>query len=634
MRKQLFIFGSILLLIGLVSGAMIQSYNQTAYVTTSGQPEDPLEAWSESDVIVWQYNSTFYASRNMSTNMVMTLSSNWTAVMQVAVDAIGANGGTIFLRVGTYSQVKNEFVSVKAGYKITVMGEDNQGTKIVKATGGTAGTDCVFKGTADASNAPYLTVKNIMFDCTVFGGAAVIGKYFTLLDCENLWAYGSDIAGTVFISPDGNMIVRNCHIEDFRYSTWNYYYSYSVIEGNYIENCGTVALGTGKYPNENATIIIRGNTVVDSGWEDEGVVIDGGWNLSVTKVNGLISNNVIINPTNGKGNKNGNIAVIAVSGVTIENNVINDIGTVSDASRTSGIKISGSVTYPMSNITIRNNEIHSGNRGIFIKDAFGDIVTNDNTITMEAQGALRGIYFTCDTDCPIDGENYLVGNTIRVMSNGTTTSHGMSFEIVADGAGTTTFYVYRNVIDNIIGATPKGIYFNLANTDATAYVKDNNIVSTTPIAPTGTVISLNSFTVPVVEGTNAPTLTAPYGFLINATNEVAFSFAVTPRQLLQLVECRIFAVANISETHSMSLSIAISSAVDNTTYNTGLYSSAIANSTTTNFAQYSVIYWTASLAGTIVTEETQMIFRLKYVGAADDNCATDAFFTAIEIIFY
>jgi hypothetical protein len=54
-------------------------------VPSGSQPEDPLEAWSESSVIIWQYNSTFYAARNMSTNMVIDLVSNLTRLEQNAL---------------------------------------------------------------------------------------------------------------------------------------------------------------------------------------------------------------------------------------------------------------------------------------------------------------------------------------------------------------------------------------------------------------------------------------------------------------------------------------------------------------------------------------------------------------------
>jgi len=44
-------------------------HTETAYIKGTG-PEDPLEAWSEASYIVWKYNSTHTAARNMSTLLV------------------------------------------------------------------------------------------------------------------------------------------------------------------------------------------------------------------------------------------------------------------------------------------------------------------------------------------------------------------------------------------------------------------------------------------------------------------------------------------------------------------------------------------------------------------------------------
>jgi len=71
-------------------------HTETAYIKGTG-PEDPLEAWSESAYIVWQYNSTFYAGRNMSTLMVSWLLSNKTLVIENAMGEL-SSGGTVFLK--------------------------------------------------------------------------------------------------------------------------------------------------------------------------------------------------------------------------------------------------------------------------------------------------------------------------------------------------------------------------------------------------------------------------------------------------------------------------------------------------------------------------------------------------------
>jgi len=74
-----------IILASLVFGSLLTRmyFPQIGQIKGAG-PEDPLEAWSESSVIIWQYNTTFYASRNMSTLMVMELRSNASAVINNA----------------------------------------------------------------------------------------------------------------------------------------------------------------------------------------------------------------------------------------------------------------------------------------------------------------------------------------------------------------------------------------------------------------------------------------------------------------------------------------------------------------------------------------------------------------------
>jgi hypothetical protein len=70
-------------------------FPQTGTIIVAG-PEDPLEAWSEASYILWQYNSTFYACRNMSTLMVMCLLNNQTLVEQYALGNM--TSGQLYLK--------------------------------------------------------------------------------------------------------------------------------------------------------------------------------------------------------------------------------------------------------------------------------------------------------------------------------------------------------------------------------------------------------------------------------------------------------------------------------------------------------------------------------------------------------
>jgi len=88
-----------LILISTAIGALLvqQYFPQIGTIKAEGM-EDPLEAWSEASYVIWQYNSTYYACRNMSTNMVESLSSNKTYVEQMAIGNLTVDGGTVYLK--------------------------------------------------------------------------------------------------------------------------------------------------------------------------------------------------------------------------------------------------------------------------------------------------------------------------------------------------------------------------------------------------------------------------------------------------------------------------------------------------------------------------------------------------------
>jgi len=78
-------------------------FPQTGSIKAEGM-EDPLEAWSEASYIIWQYNSTFYACRNMSTLLV---ESDWLGTnASTIINAVYGNmtsGGSLFIKAGTYA---------------------------------------------------------------------------------------------------------------------------------------------------------------------------------------------------------------------------------------------------------------------------------------------------------------------------------------------------------------------------------------------------------------------------------------------------------------------------------------------------------------------------------------------------
>jgi hypothetical protein len=109
-----------LILISTAIGALLvqQYFPQIGSIKAEGM-EDPLEAWSEASYIIWKYNTTFYASRNMST-WDTELDSNKTYIQQMAIGNLTVDGGTVYLKQVTLN------LTLTYGANILII-EDYQG---------------------------------------------------------------------------------------------------------------------------------------------------------------------------------------------------------------------------------------------------------------------------------------------------------------------------------------------------------------------------------------------------------------------------------------------------------------------------------------------------------------------------
>jgi len=82
--------------------------------------EDPLESWSEANYIVWQYNSTHYACRNMSTNLAEYFGTSDDNAIQWGIDNSTTYGGTVFVRPAMYTGTYNAAVTLKDKVRLVV----------------------------------------------------------------------------------------------------------------------------------------------------------------------------------------------------------------------------------------------------------------------------------------------------------------------------------------------------------------------------------------------------------------------------------------------------------------------------------------------------------------------------------
>jgi len=129
------LLASLILLASALSYTVYQ-FHMIGEIIKAG-PEDPLEAWSEGSYIVWQYNSTFYACRNMSTLIVEEISDNDTDILQYAINETTSPGGTVYVKAPTYTGTYNAAVTLKNNVTLIIQ-SGAAGITVTIDTGATA----------------------------------------------------------------------------------------------------------------------------------------------------------------------------------------------------------------------------------------------------------------------------------------------------------------------------------------------------------------------------------------------------------------------------------------------------------------------------------------------------------------
>jgi len=100
--------------------------------------EDPLEAWSEASYIIWEYNSSHYACRNMSTNMVEYFGTSDDNAIQWAIDnCTAASGGTVYVKGAWHTGTYNAAVTLKDKVRL-VLSNGAAGITVTIDSGATA----------------------------------------------------------------------------------------------------------------------------------------------------------------------------------------------------------------------------------------------------------------------------------------------------------------------------------------------------------------------------------------------------------------------------------------------------------------------------------------------------------------
>ena len=111
--KKFAVLISALILVSAVLGSTLTQMYFPQLGKIAGRLEDPLEAWSEASYVTWQYNSTYYACRNMSTNIVDYFGASDDAAIQWGIDRCTSHGGSVYVKAPTYTGTYSASVTLK-----------------------------------------------------------------------------------------------------------------------------------------------------------------------------------------------------------------------------------------------------------------------------------------------------------------------------------------------------------------------------------------------------------------------------------------------------------------------------------------------------------------------------------------
>jgi hypothetical protein len=480
---------------------------------------EPNSFQTEASYIIFTDGTTIYA-RNGTTGAIDYSGTDASTVIQSAINAL--TNGVIFLKNGVYdvsSMSGASFLNIGDGKNIALTGEDNEKT-VIKDDRDNYDFCKTFSGGTDFSS--NVTFKNIKFDRSVPSGTTyhkyvIYGFKWNRLWIENCKFVGNNtlannssnkylLGAVISVGVKEAYFLKNTVI-DFQYGlvlqpATNL--KYALFDKNYFENIETLTCGIGDCPS-NANVLITNNICVDCGWTDEGISIDRGHSASsIITINGKIDGNIFFNSASKTGRQ---IAVISVSGVTVSNNRIYDLGTNKWGNR---IYV-GSSTQKMSDIIVRDNDIFASGygEGIVFQGGVQSGQILNNRVWMEGSGdttpttvyCIRFIYdqaITYDAGKITVQKNYLAtptgSNPYRYGVAVTKSSgSGGSVDILVVG---NTFYKCYRALTSTLPDTVLTVTVGANTRDSIAMAdKNDSTYSIKYLVNSGTVYPANNGTV-------------------------------------------------------------------------------------------------------------------------------------------
>lgn len=382
-------FAVLILSVGLVAGSMIQSFWQTAFVKTSGDLEDPLEAWSEAEVIIWQYNSTFYASRNMSTLMVIDLASNDTAVLDNALGNVTILGGQVFVKAGTYGAIT---ANVRNWTRLTI---EKNATGITAST--VAGGTCIIEdwnvGRIRWYRAGALVWDTNMDSGTLTATNAVFSTWMNSTSINsNSYYLGNHSLGFV----QSATFIINYNATSGYYQSWHGANSTLASQGTNASAVINNAIGNltvGRTWQE--TVYLKGNITITNS------IVVSNWTRLLLDGTVTLANNANCDMIKNANPSTTNYNVVIEGGLWLGNRGTQSAGCWINFTTTNG------APYPYTPLFLKNLYVFDiYDTAIWIKYGESSVVWMDNVDATTGSGTGYGLYLYGATDSLISHSHF------------------------------------------------------------------------------------------------------------------------------------------------------------------------------------------------------------------------------------
>jgi len=570
-----------------------------------------------SSYTVYKDGSTIRAETNLSGGTDYS-GSDATTVIQGAIDALGVDGGVVFIKEGTYFCTVTRTNIGGTDYDLAVRSKDNitirgagMNKTILKLANGEA--DAAISSAVISAYNWNLGGANPNTHIEIQDLTVDFNKANQAVPNNNVYHIG------VMFSAVTKSSIKNVEVKNA--GTWGIGLYGGADAGSKIDNilvdgCDVHGCGGGNTPNYDCGIFVSWNETKGVSiqhtyvWGNDGygIVFEDGVSHSQI-ANCWVHTNLVDG--------------IYVYGGTVGSKYLSilDNFVIDNGENVAGHGAGIHCAVNIENLKIKNN---------FVKENYYDGIK----VLSQTSGKIKDVQIT--------------GNTL--VNNNLHTVHETYYGAISVMGTDATQNVFKAIVTDNVAYDDQGAKtqeFGLRDNAFVDYLifKDNEFmdnihaVYSDALSATHRTVRDNkgfahdSLSVSFVDGSDAQ----DSGFEIDLAAEYARAYIVLPEQVNTVSEIRIYARSVVLEADAMRLEILINAGADNEAYNAETIAVADKPSTSTNFAANDIIYWTLTSADDAdigdLTRGDSLEIKVLHEAAGGDDCETDAFFRSIEITY-